>query len=212
MLTILLFIVFVYLGAAEAFTAFLYPNPDEVASYFKAAALPDWMFDLIIIVATVLTIASWSYLYLTAHGRTVRMPAWVEGLRIRLYLPFMNRLYADEMYQLLGNGIMRLVHQLDKRGTGLVAMKDERAHRHGCWPALPLVGAVGVSSSGRIRTDCKLSSIVWSVVSLGSVVGLSGLARDAPGRLLAALSAAADRDDLAIGTAGSRRPSPRRGS
>jgi NADH-quinone oxidoreductase subunit L len=118
MLTTLLFIVFVYLGAAEAFTQFLYPNPDDVASYFKAAALPDWMFDLIIIVATVLTIASWSYLYLTAHGRTVRIPAWVEGLRIRLYLPFMNRLYADEMYQLMGNGIMRLVHQLDKLERG----------------------------------------------------------------------------------------------
>jgi len=33
-------------------------------------------------------------------------------------LPFMNRLYADEFYQLLGNGIMRLVHQLDKRERG----------------------------------------------------------------------------------------------
>jgi NADH-quinone oxidoreductase subunit L len=118
MLMTLLFIVFVYLGAAEAFTAFLYPNPEEVASYFKAADLPDWMFDLILIMATVLTIASWSYLYLRAHGRTVRMPAWIEGLRIRLYLPFMNRLYADEFYQLLGNGIMRLVHQLDKRERG----------------------------------------------------------------------------------------------
>ena len=96
MLMTLLFIVFVYLFAAESFTAFLYPNPDEVASYFKAAALPDWLFDLIIVMATVLTIASWSYLYLTAHGRTVWMPAWIEGLRIRLYLPFMNRLYADE--------------------------------------------------------------------------------------------------------------------
>ena len=40
MLTTLLFIVFVYLGAAEAFTAFLFPNPDEVASYFKTAGLP----------------------------------------------------------------------------------------------------------------------------------------------------------------------------
>lgn len=118
MLMTLLFIVFVYLGAAEAFTAFLYPNPEEVASYFKAADLPDWMFDLILIMATVLTIASWSYLYLRAHGRTVRMPAWIEGLRIRLYLPFMNRLYADEFYHLLGNGIMRLVHQLDKRERG----------------------------------------------------------------------------------------------
>jgi NADH-quinone oxidoreductase subunit L len=118
MLTTLLFIVFVYLGAAEAFTAFLYPNPDDVASYFKAAALPDWMFDLIILLATVLTITGWFYLYLVAHGRIVRMPAWIEGLRIRLYLPFMNRLYADEIYEMLGNGIMRVVHQLDKREQG----------------------------------------------------------------------------------------------
>ena len=45
MLLILLFVVFVYLFAVESFTAFLYPNPDEVASYFHAAALPNWLFD-----------------------------------------------------------------------------------------------------------------------------------------------------------------------
>jgi NADH-quinone oxidoreductase subunit L len=118
MLTTLLFIVFVYMGAAEAFTAFLYPNPDDVASYFKAAALPNWIFDLIILLAAILTIAGWSYLYVVAKGWSVRMPTWIEGLRIRLYMPFMNRLYADEMYQVLGNGIMRLVHQLDKREQG----------------------------------------------------------------------------------------------
>jgi NADH-quinone oxidoreductase subunit L len=118
MLATLLFIVFVYLFAVESFTAFLYPDPAEVASYFKAAALPDWIFDLVILTATILTVASWSFLYMTAHGRTVRMPAWLDGLRIRVYLPFMNRLYADELYQLLGNTIMRLVHQLDKRERG----------------------------------------------------------------------------------------------
>ena len=41
----LLFIVFVYLFAVESFTEFLYPNPDEVASYFKAAHLAAWLFD-----------------------------------------------------------------------------------------------------------------------------------------------------------------------
>ncbi|HJS67158.1 MAG TPA: proton-conducting transporter membrane subunit, partial [Nitrospiraceae bacterium] len=45
MLLILLFVVFVYLFAVESFTAFLYPNPDEVAAYFHAAALPTWLFD-----------------------------------------------------------------------------------------------------------------------------------------------------------------------
>ncbi len=118
MLVTLLFIVFVYLFAVESFTEFLYPDPDEVASYFRAADLPDWLFDLIILAATILTVASWSYLYMTAHGRTLKMPAWIEGLRVRLYLPFLNRLYADEVYQLLGDTIMRLVHQLDKRERG----------------------------------------------------------------------------------------------
>ena len=118
MLMTLLFIVFVYLGAAETFTSFLYPNPEDVSSYFKTADLPDWIFDLIILTATALTIASWSYLYMAAHGRTVRVPAWIDGLRIRFYLPFMNRLYADELYQLLGNGIMRMVHRLDKVERG----------------------------------------------------------------------------------------------
>jgi len=118
MLMTLLFIVFVYLFAVESFTRFLYPDPEEVASYFKAAGLADWLFDLIIVTATILTVAGWSYIYLSAHGMSVRMPAWIDGVRIRLYLPFMNRLYADELYALAGQTIMRLVHQLDKRERG----------------------------------------------------------------------------------------------
>jgi len=118
MLTTLLFIMFVYLGAAETFTAFLYPNPEEVASYFKAADLPDWIFDLLILLASALTITGWYYLYFVAQGRALQMPAWLDGLRIHLYAPFMNRLYADELYQSLGNGITRLIHQLNKHERG----------------------------------------------------------------------------------------------
>ncbi len=118
MLVTLLFIVFMYLFAVESFTAFLYPSPDEVASYFQAAALPAWLFDLLIIVATALTVFSWSYLYMRAHGRTMRMPAWVEGLRIRLYMLFMNRLYVDEAYHGLGRSVMRIAHRVDKGTEG----------------------------------------------------------------------------------------------
>ena len=118
MLLTLLFIVFVYLFAVESFTAFLYPNPEEVASYFRAGDLPDWIFDLIILLAAALTMAGWYYLYLVAQGRTLRMPVWLGDLRFRLYVLFMNRLYADAFYQSLGNGILRLVHQLDKRERG----------------------------------------------------------------------------------------------
>jgi NADH-quinone oxidoreductase subunit L len=118
MLVTLLFIVFVYLFAVESFTAFLYPDPEEVAAYFQAADLPNWLFDLIILVATVLTVLSWSYLYMRAHGRTMWMPAWIDGLRIRLYVLFMHRLYADEVYQKLGLSMMRAVHRVDKRAQG----------------------------------------------------------------------------------------------
>ncbi len=118
MLLILLFVMFVYLFAVESSTAFLYPNPQEVASYFKAGDLPDWLFDLMIIVATLTTIAGWFYLYMRAHGRTVWMPSWVEGVRTRLYVLFMNRLYADEIYQKLGGVVVRLLARFDKSVRG----------------------------------------------------------------------------------------------
>ncbi|MDH5670101.1 MAG: proton-conducting transporter membrane subunit, partial [Nitrospira sp.] len=118
MVMTLLFIMFIYLGAAETFTAFLYPNPNEVAFYFKSADLPDWIFDLIVILASALTIAGWYYLYFIAQGRRPQMPTWLDRLRIHLYVPFMNRLYADELYQSLGNGITRLIHRLDKHQQG----------------------------------------------------------------------------------------------
>jgi NADH-quinone oxidoreductase subunit L len=118
MLVTLLFVVFMYLFAVESFTAFLYPDPNEVAAYFKAAALPGRLFDLMILLSTVMTVLSWCYLYMRAHGRTVRMPGWiarrVESGRNGLYVLFMNRLYVDELYDRIGGAIMRLVHHLDK--------------------------------------------------------------------------------------------------
>lgn len=118
MLLTLLFIVFVYLFAVASFTAFLYPNPEEVASYFRAADLPDWLFDLIIVGSTILTVLGWVYLYLDAHGRSLWMPAWIKGLRIRLYTVFLNRIYADELYQQIGSATAQLVHRIDKLERG----------------------------------------------------------------------------------------------
>ncbi len=115
MLLTLLFIVFVYLFAVESFTAFLYPNPDVVAAYIQAAHLPTWMFEGIVLLATILTVVSWGYLYMRAHGQTLWVPGWVKGLRFRLYVVFLNRLYMDELHQALGRGVMRVVHKIDKR-------------------------------------------------------------------------------------------------
>ncbi|MBA5866809.1 MAG: NADH-quinone oxidoreductase subunit L [Nitrospira sp. CR1.3] len=120
MLAILSFIVFIYLFAVESFTAFLYPDPEEVAFYFKAATLPSWIFELIVVLTTLLTGFGWSYLYLRAHDRTVRMPDWIDGLRIRLYVLFMHRLYADEFYRKLGQFMQQAAHRVDKRAQGWV--------------------------------------------------------------------------------------------
>jgi NADH-quinone oxidoreductase subunit L len=118
MLLILLFVVFIYLFAVESFTAFLYPNPEEVASYFQAAALPNWLFDGLIVGTALVIILGWFYIYAQARGQTMWVPSWVEGLRLRLYVLFMNRLYADECYQALDRVVMRVVHRIDKRDTG----------------------------------------------------------------------------------------------
>jgi NADH-quinone oxidoreductase subunit L len=118
MLLTLLFVVFIYLFAVESFTAFLYPNPGEVASYFKAADLPDWLFDLIIVGSTGLTVLGWFYLYLKAHGQSLWMPAWVDGLRYQLYVALMNRLYTDELSGRFGQAIMRVVQRIDKQDQG----------------------------------------------------------------------------------------------
>ena len=115
MLLILLFVVFIYLFAVESFTAFLYPNPAEVASYFQAAALPNWLFDGLIGGTALVIILGWFYIYAQAHGQTMWVPSLVEGLRLRLYVLFMNRLYADECYQALGQAVMRVAHRIDKR-------------------------------------------------------------------------------------------------
>ena len=115
MLLILLFVVFIYLFAVESFTAFLYPNPAEVASYFQAAALPNWLFDGLIGGTALVIILGWFYIYAQAHGQTMWVPSWAEGLRLRLYVLFMNRLYVDQAYERLGWAVTHAVHSLDKR-------------------------------------------------------------------------------------------------
>ncbi len=115
MLLTLLFVVFVYLFAVESFTAFLYPNPEDVELYFEAAALPGWLFDMMMGAATLLTMLGWCYLYLKAHGRSLPTPVWVESLRLRLYVRFLNRLYVDEGFRRLGQAQLFLLQRWGRR-------------------------------------------------------------------------------------------------
>jgi NADH-quinone oxidoreductase subunit L len=118
MLGTLVFVVFTYLFAAEAFTHFLYPDPQDVARYFQAAALPGGSFDVLVVGAKLLTILSWFYLYAQAHGRTMRLPDWVGSAKIRLYVLFANRLYVDAVYARIGRAVIRVADYVDKRPLG----------------------------------------------------------------------------------------------
>jgi NADH-quinone oxidoreductase subunit L len=118
MLTTLVFVIFTYLFAAERFTHFLFPNPDEVAGYFKAAALPGPLFDVMVVGTTLLIILGWVYLYARAHGRTIRMPTWIEGLFATLYVVFMNRLYLDLVYFKLGQAILHMASRFERLVVG----------------------------------------------------------------------------------------------
>jgi NADH-quinone oxidoreductase subunit L len=114
MLLTLLVVVFTYLFAAERFTAFLYPDREEVASYFRAAALPGPLFDGLVAMTTLLIVLGWFYLYAHSRGHRMRMPSWMENVHVHLYVLFMNRLYLDVIYVKLTQGIMRVASRLDR--------------------------------------------------------------------------------------------------
>jgi NADH-quinone oxidoreductase subunit L len=114
MLLTLLFVVFMYLFAVESFTAFLYPDPQEVAFYFQAAELPGRLFDMMIGAATLVIVIGWCYVYMKAHGRSLPLPAWIENIRIKLYVLLLNRLYVDEGGQRLEEARLSLFQRLEK--------------------------------------------------------------------------------------------------
>ncbi|HRI49395.1 MAG TPA: proton-conducting transporter membrane subunit [Pseudomonadota bacterium] len=118
MLLTLLLVVSTYLLAAEVFSDFLYPQPGDVAYYFRAAGLPDWLFDFMIVVTSLFVIAGWILIYARSHGRSIRAPGrvakWIGVLQVQLYLFFMNRLYIDAAWLRAGQAIMHLARRLDR--------------------------------------------------------------------------------------------------
>ena len=114
MLIALLVIVFTYLFAAERFTAFLYPDRDVVDSYYRAAALPGFLFDGLVVMTTLLIFLGWVFLSAQTTGHRLRTPPWMERVRIHLYVFFMNRLYLDAAYTKVGQVVMRIATRLDR--------------------------------------------------------------------------------------------------
>jgi NADH-quinone oxidoreductase subunit L len=113
MLCTLFLVVLTYLLAAESFTYFLFPAPGEVARHFNAAALPGAIFDLLVATAALLMVFSWIMIYANAHGRSIRLPLWINALQVRLYLLLMNRLYLDALSLRIGGRLKQVAYQLN---------------------------------------------------------------------------------------------------
>ncbi|MFI5304780.1 MAG: proton-conducting transporter membrane subunit [Nitrospiria bacterium] len=127
MLLTLLLVVLTYLMAAQAFMYFLYPETDKVAAYFNDAALPEWIFDVIVETMALAVMLNWFFIYAKSHGKTLRMPEWVNKVETIIYLLFMNRLYLDSLSLKFKGNITSFVNRLDKSRfflyiTGLIAL------------------------------------------------------------------------------------------
>ena len=113
MLFTLFVVVVTYLLAAESFTYFLFPSAGEAARHFKAGALPVAVFDLLVVAAALFIVLGWILIYANAHGRSIRLPAWVSALQVRLYLFLMNRLYLDALALRVGQRCTRVASRLN---------------------------------------------------------------------------------------------------
>ncbi len=109
-----------YLVAVARFTTFLYPDATVVASYFRAGALPDPLFSLVILAASLSILLYW----ISALGRSHGSPLWMNKrlmerftrLQSHLYLFFLNRLYLDQLLHRSEEILRRGALALDRSG------------------------------------------------------------------------------------------------
>ncbi len=115
MIGALFLIGFTYLWAGEAFTHFLYPEPGQANGFFKAAALHPQVFDMLILVSTLIILVSWGIVYTNARGQKVLNPKWVLAFRQRFYVLLINRCYLDQLYDKFGDHFLRIARKMAQR-------------------------------------------------------------------------------------------------
>lgn len=96
-----------YLWAGEAFTHFLYPGHETAAAFMRAAEWNRSFFDVVVGCAVILIIAAWGMIYGKAKGVKLLMPPWIETLRARAYVTFLNGLYVEDLMRMLGRTASR---------------------------------------------------------------------------------------------------------
>ncbi len=115
MIGTLIFIVFMYLWAGELFTHFLYPEPGVAAGFFMAAALHPQVFDLFILLATLVILVGWFFVYTNAKGQKILNPDWILLIQQKTYIFLINRFYVDQVYVKWGDTVYRLAQKVAHR-------------------------------------------------------------------------------------------------
>ncbi len=115
MIAALFLIGFVYLWAAEVFTHFLYPGPGVSDGFFVAAALNPHVFDMLILLSTILILISWVSVYSNAKGKEIFITSLVNSFRKQLYILLINRFYVDFIYVRWSNNMLRLAKKVAHR-------------------------------------------------------------------------------------------------
>ncbi|GJL57042.1 MAG: hypothetical protein NPIRA02_41740 [Nitrospirales bacterium] len=115
MIAALFLIGFTYLWAGETFTHFLYPEPGVANGFFLAAALNPIVFDMLIVVSTVLIFIGWIYAYTGAKGQKIFNAEKGQAIPQKLYVLLINRLYVDFIYKRWGNTLFQWAQKIAHR-------------------------------------------------------------------------------------------------
>lgn len=118
MLVTLVFVMSMYLFAAEQFTHFLYPDPALVTAYFQTAALPVGLFETLIAMTALAITLGWFVIYAQTHGWSVwtpgQVPAWFGRAQERVYVFFLNHAYVDGLALRVGQRVRSAAERWDR--------------------------------------------------------------------------------------------------
>jgi len=115
MIVALFLIGFVYLWTAEVFTHFLYPEPGVSDGFFMAAALNPFVFDLLILLSTILILISWISVYTNIKGGKTSITQLLDSSKQKLYILLISRFYIDLLYVRWSNKLLRLAQKVAYR-------------------------------------------------------------------------------------------------
>jgi NADH-quinone oxidoreductase subunit L len=172
MFLVLLAIVAIYLFAAERFTHFLYPDPDQVALFFDAAALPVPLFDFLIVITTLAIAFGWLILYARGHQQSLPIPAWGDDVKARLYLLLLNRLYLEELADKLGERFCQTANRL---GRSVLTQRFFSLIGFGMMPILGIYllsdrGSLALPA-GRVQVALRASALLCALY--GSLISMT---------------------------------------